>query len=283
MNRTVEMVYWITEREEMRKRKELGVGVTHDFRFGFSNDPYMGRVRYCNVRREDDAVTKWLAVNWRPKHHAVWEIVLARMINYTPSLQELNCSVVWDGGLPSVSHYLKERRRRGEKVFTSAYTISTCGQSMDKIDYVMGVVDAVRDFENNRVLPWEAPPEPITLAGAHSWLTQINGLGSFLSAQVIADLKNTAGHSLQDAPDWRTWAAPGPGSLRGLEAYFGARVTPSGFAPALAQAWEEVRPRLSPDLHNLHMQDFQNCMCEFSKYIRVKDGNGHVRNKYAAG
>jgi len=69
--------------------------------------------------------------------------------------------------------------------------------------------------------------------------------------------------------------------LRGLEAYFGGRVTSSGFAYAIGQAWANVKPLLPEDLQDLHMQDFQNCLCEFSKYIRVKEGNGHVRNKYA--
>jgi hypothetical protein len=29
------------------------------------------------------------------------------------------------------------------------------------------------------------------------------------------------------------------------------------------------------------MQDFQNCLCEFSKYMRVL-GGGHARNGYRA-
>jgi hypothetical protein len=280
--RSDDLAYWIISREQMRLTKEIEdiTGARVQRAYGYSNDPHMGLVRYCNVRREDDKVTKWLAEHWRPNHHAVWEIVLARMINYIPSLERVLNS--W-GPVPSIataSDKLKKIRDFGGKVFTSAYTISTCGRSMDKIDYVMGVVlDAKTRFSHQ----WQDNFfSEGTLAEAHRLITQINGLGSFLAAQVIADLKNTKGHPLQDAPDWHTWAAPGPGSLRGLSAYFGTAVTPSMFTSKITECWGEVRPKLPSNLQDLHMQDFQNCLCEFSKYVRVR-GGGHARNNYTPG
>jgi hypothetical protein len=278
MTRTEELAYWITEREQMRLRKEKYAPYGAGHGFGYSKDRHMGTVRYCNVRREDDKVTQWLAEHWRPQHHAVWEIVLARMVNYIPTLEEL---VTPFGGSPGhaaimmgpvvIGNTLKTRRQRGDKVFTSAYTISTCGQSMDKIDYVMGVVAECRETGE-----LTAP----TLAEAHRQLLAVNGLGSFLAAQVVADLKNTKEHPLASAEDWWTWSAPGPGSLKGLCAYFNTSITPSSYACAIDECWGEVKPLLSEELQYLHMQDFQNCLCEFSKYIRVMEG-GHARNKYA--
>lgn len=277
MTKEFELAYWIIERYAMKLRKEAGNPMLE---YGYSNDPHMGTVRYCNVHREDDKVTKWLAVNWRPRHHAVWEIVLARMINYIPSLEELLASSWPVYG--EAAQCLKERRGRGEKVFTSAYTISTCGQRMDKLDYVLEVVAECRgdawaweDCVGQFPREWDG-----TLADAHIALTSVKGLGSFLAAQVIADLKNTHGHALQDAPDWHTWAAPGPGSLRGLEAFYGRRITPSAFGSAIMQCWETVKPLLPDYIPPIHMQDFQNCLCEFSKYMRVKQG-GHARNRYS--
>lgn len=268
--RPTELAYWINEREEMRRRKELGLS---KLKYGWSNDPDMGLVRYCNVHREDDKVTRWMAEHWRPQYHAVWEIVLARMLNYIPTLESIvdYADPPWD--LAGLADGLKVRRECGEKVFTSAYTISTCGRSMDKIDYVMEVVEEAQRFE---VFPTN------TLAAWHAWLMGIKGLGSFLAAQVVADLKNTVGHPLGTAPDYATWCAPGPGSLKGLSAYYGGRITPSTFYPAIEDAWQEVKPMLSALVNpeKMHMQDFQNCLCEFSKYVRVKEG-GHVRNRYA--
>ena len=275
MSKSAELAYWINERYAMKRAKDAAeaMGAGPGLKFGWSDDPHMGLVRYCNVHREDDKVTRWLAQNWRPEHHAVWEIVLARMINYIPSLEEVMTLHGREWQTDRIAWQLKYRRDRGEKVFTSAYTISTCGQRMDKIDYVMYVVRLCKDGN------WSPFS---TLAAAHADIMHTDGLGSFLSAQVVADLKNTAGHPLQDAPDWHTWCAPGPGSLKGLCEYYGQNITPAIFDYSIKHCWEEVKPLINSHVPPIHMQDFQNCLCEFSKYERVKKG-GHVRNKYRAG
>jgi hypothetical protein len=153
--------------------------------------------------------------------------------------------------------------------------VSTNGLSMDKVDYI---IDRVAQPAKDTIFQFEGE----TLAGAEQQLMRLNGVSTFMAGQIIADLKNTGGHPLQSAPDWVGWATPGPGSLRGLEAYFGTPVRPAGFTAKLAQCWGEVKPLLSDELQGMHMQDFQNCMCEFSKYMRVRDG-GHARNRYSAG
>jgi hypothetical protein len=284
MNKTAELAYWINQRYLMKMRKEgRERGAQWQWKYGYHDDPHMGLVRYCNVHREDDKVTKWLAQHWRRKHHAVWEIVLARMINYIPSLQQILTG--WEqwpeaGSLQRAKTDLVIERGLGRKIFTSAYTISTCGQSMDKIDYVINVVCLAMQADLDGF--WDRISEPRNLAQAHEDISSIKGLGSFLAAQVVADLKNTAGHLLQKAPDWWTWAAPGPGSLKGLSEYFGKPITPGQFTHFINHCWTEVKPHINAEVPPLHMQDFQNCLCEFSKYERVKKG-GHVRNKYRPG
>lgn len=271
MNKTRELAYWINERHAMRLRFEAyHTGESYVlFKHGFSDDPYMGEVRYCNVRREDDRVTRWLARYWRPKYHEIWHIVLARMINHIPSLNAI-LETLDSNDLNYTSAMLKHRRDGGEKVFTSAYTISTCGQKADKIDYVMRVVDLCKE---GRWKPFS------TLAAAHEDICMTDGLGSFLAAQVVADLKNTAGHPLEKAPDWWDWSAHGPGSLKGLSEYFWHSITPALYDSAIRTCYSEVCNSINHNILPLHMQDFQNCLCEFSKYERVKAG-GHVRNRY---
>lgn len=287
MNTTELLAYWITEREAMRVRREGhhdGYAIVpingEGYKFGYSDDPAMGTVRYCNVRREDDKVTRWLAKHWRPNHHSAWELVLARMVNYTPTLEQI--LIGWEqhpdeDPIVRAGSDMKVERDNGKKIWTSAYTISTCGKSMDKVDYVMGVVAAVQAQEAKAV---DVPFWDRGLAHVHEWLTRVDGLGSFLAGQVVADMKNTKGHPLADATDWYDWSAPGPGSLKGLAAYFQLPViTARTYQKDIARCWVQVVPLLPYHLRDLHMQDFQNCLCEFSKFMRVR-GGGHARNRY---
>jgi hypothetical protein len=277
-HRTKELAYWITEREAMRKRKEV---LHHPLKFhGWSDDPAMGTVRYCNVRREDDKVTRWIAKHWRNPNathpNLTLAMVMARMINWPPTLEKIGFPFGVEGVL-SLGDKRDVMTNIVGKKWTSAYTISTCGRSMGKEDYVFDhVLRQVAD------MGWPYTGNQKSLEGVHRALMRIDGLGSFLAAQVIADLKNTPGHELTTAGDWWTWSASGPGSLRGLAAYYGTPATPSRYASMVKECYDEVAPLVEPIVGRLHMQDFQNCLCEFSKYMRVKEGDGRVRNKYSA-
>ena len=265
-NRTFDLAHWINERYAIKLRRDQGLPAP------WTGDPTMSSVRFCNVHREDDKVTRWLTVNWRPKYNAVWQIMLARLINNIPTLGLLLPFA--DAELDTIRALLKTRRSNHLPIFGNAYTVSTNGRSMDKVDYITDHV--VKPSKDRWPAEW---PSGSTLEGACIQLCTLNGVSTFMAGQIIADLKNTQGHPLLAAPDWATWAAPGPGSLRGLEAYFGRPVRPAGFTAALAQCYAEVSPLIADYVPPIHMQDFQNCLCEFSKYVRVKEG-GHARNRY---
>ena len=264
--RVYELAYWINERHLMKLRKDKGERRL----FGYSDDWVMGETRYCNVHREDDKVTQWLAQHWRPAHNTGWELALARMINYIPSLE-----AILDYNIVTAEDTLKTMRGLGQKIFTSAYTITTCGEKVDKIEYVMRVVHAVKGQQ------WRLD-NVRTLAEAWGILKEVKGLGSFLAGQIVADMKNTRGNPLDNVrrpvPDWWQWAAPGPGSLKGLSELYEKPITPAKFTPAIRKAWEEVHPLIDDHVPPIHMQDFQNCLCEYSKYKRIERG-GHARNR----
>lgn len=264
-SRAFDLAFWINERYAIKQRREAGLPAP------WTADKVMGSVRFCNVHREDDKVTRWLAVNWRPQYHEVWQILLARLINNIPTLKEVRIYLDYGDPLRRIANELKSMRQHGP-IFGNAYTVSTNGHSMDKVDYIIDhVVRPARAVEGYH---WSTLDQACA-----DMCSRLNGVSTFMAGQIIADLKNTKSHPLQDAPDWATWAAPGPGSLRGLAAYFGRPVTPGGFTAALAQCYLEVQPLIQQDVPPIHMQDFQNCLCEFSKYVRVKEG-GHARNRY---
>lgn len=265
---TQDLAYWINERESIRLRKEAGTPAP------WSLDPCMANVRYCNVHREDDKVTRWLRSRGVYSRYdvPVWVVVLSRMVNRIETLDWIEPAVAMSD-LAGVKDRLKFRRDMGVPIWGNAYTISTCGKQMDKVDYVVDwVVQAFAEA---------GEPDFGSCEETFAQLVCVDGFGSFLAGQVVADLKNIEGHPLKSAPDWHTFAVHGPGSLKGLTAFWRTPVTPSTFEQRLGAATALVTPFIANFVAPIHAQDMQNVMCEFSKYIRVREG-GKARNNYHA-
>lgn len=203
-------------------------------------------------------------------------MILARFINWPDTLRDLGYQREWNPAF--LLKRLEERAELGVKTWGSAYIITTHGLKLSKPQYlVRNVLEPAWELLGGGRWVGQYPSSAPTLAARHATLMQLEGLGSFLAAQVVADLKNTPLHPLTLASDWATWAAPGPGSLRGLSWYFGYRVTEHTFIHHMNLAWDELFEFLNP---KMCMQDLQNCFCEFDKYMRVSTGTGRSKRNY---
>jgi len=73
------LVAWISEREAIRVRREAGQPKP------WTDDPILQEGRFCNIRRENDRVTCWIAQNWREPHAddpELWfAMAVARLVN----------------------------------------------------------------------------------------------------------------------------------------------------------------------------------------------------------
>jgi hypothetical protein len=56
---TEEFMKFIVEREAVRAAREYGKP------WPWTADPILQQYKFCNVQREDDRVTRWVATNWR--------------------------------------------------------------------------------------------------------------------------------------------------------------------------------------------------------------------------
>ena len=275
------LVYWIKERENVRLLKEKGVGKP------WSTDPVFHETYFCNVHREDDKVTKWIREHWSPSPDhfgGAYELAMcaARLINKPTTLDLIGYpndtehgQDLWIGNAIDIMRSLAEQ---GVTIWGNAYVVTTHGRKMDKLTYLEEVLRAIAESDLHHFM-YKPREDPLTLALAHYKIQQYEGFGSFMAAQVVADLKNTKFHPLSQARDWWWWSAPGPGSLRGLAWVYGKpKVSERDYPPMMDALLEEVLPRIDPI--EVCAQDLQNCLCEFDKYMRVKYNTGRSKRKY---
>lgn len=253
--------YWITEREAVRQRRQSGAPRP------WSSDPIFQIQHFCNVRREDDRVTKEVHAIIRgcgvPVDELPYWYTIARMFNKPETLR--HALSTWCSGA-HWSTRLKRLRAEGHKLFHTAYVVSTCGKSMDKVDYVGSVALAVQALGVPRV----------GLQRAFNELVKVDGLGSFMAGQIVADLRNSP-YLEPDPDEGKMWCVPGPGSIKGLKYIFrnfSARHFTSYIEELYLQMPEEIRRM------GIHAQDLQNCLCEFSKYMRIYNNEGGRRRPF---
>ena len=260
--------YWVAERESIRIKKAQMLPKP------WTEDAILQNFRFCNVRREDDTVTKWLAANWRDepnwsKPNFIAASILARTINWPPTLSHIGFPDQWSS--QEYCAKLDEYQAKNGKTYTAAYFITAGPTGVRKNLWVT----------NNANSYFYRPPllDPYSLE--NSWKALIDGgypcVGPFIAGQVIADLKYTS--HLMKAKDWMSWAPIGPGSMRGLNRLYERNLKTKIAQPQALEEMTEVAYHLSE--WELHLQDVQNCLCELDKYERVFWGQGKPKSGYA--
>lgn len=238
-------------------------------------DPIISQFRFCNVRRNDDRVTKWIheqyLERWKYDENLWFALVVARLFNSEEPLGDIFEFVLPFRADP-MRKRLKMRAALGKKNFNAAYIVSTAGARMDKVDYVIDKILVPAWQNRKRIAPFIYDHD--TLDEVHEYLMTLNGLASFMAAQVIADLKYANPNKWSD---FQTFAASGPGSKRGMNRIYGLPIdTPMSeplFRARLAVLSESVH-RLLPKWEPITAQDLQNCLCEADKWFRVRNNEG---------
>lgn len=268
--------HWILEREKCRVGRESG------WPKPWSLDPILQNYRFCNVRREDDVVTKWIHENWLhkydgavPNYRMVAAMCAARLFNRVTTLERIGFPLLeiysW---VESAREQLK-LMRESEPIWTGAYLVSTNGHAMDKVDYILDKV--LKPIIVHQIMPYRGE----TLQSFHKRLMAFDGMGSFMAGQVIADLKFSSLFDPQNTADWWTWAPIGPGSKRGLNRYFGRPLEKSISDKNVLEELNLVQCSVAKRLGlALAVHNIQNCFCEYDKWMRVFKGEGKPRSKY---
>lgn len=279
-------------------------------------DPILRSYRFCNIDREDDAVTTWFRTNVREPMRAMPEVMLAtilfRWFNTPRVGAVLFKTRTRAAGLSPFGEYLRTRDPsvldraireclpEGPYV-TGAYMIKTPA-GMDKIAGVLWCVD---QFNKVRGEYEAAFDDSTTLEGCSEALTMLPYMGDFMAYEVVTDLRHT--DLLCNAPDIMTWANPGPGAARGLDRLalepLGTRNRNRPADRAAMQIEMQVLLECSQEQARWPTNDYrywpqgevmrpfkpwemrtvEHTLCEFDKYERVRLGEGRPKQLFRKG
>lgn len=275
--------------------------------------------RFCNIFREDDAVTTWFREHVRGPMSKSPDVLLAtvvfRWFNRITSGEAIfnqiadyrasgRAITAWEWYLETGSTeeiktaLLKHIGPKGPFV-TGAYIIKT-PEGYTKLN---GVLQCLEWFWQDAHQPSKYPyiaggqlsynwrAAAVTMGGTQwsledtwGWLRKFRYLGDFMAYEIVTDLRHT--DLLSSAPDIMTWANAGPGAVRGLHRIHGR---PYHTGMPKHQSLAEMQTILGLSRHPDHwpaewqpweMRDVEHTLCEYDKWQRAHNNEGRPRGVY---
>jgi hypothetical protein len=299
-------LYWIRERHNVYLRRKVGQPKP------WTDDEVLQSFFFTNPFRENDKVTVWFRENirepLRDDPRVIFATIAFRWFNLPETAEVLmggpgkaggedTCPGVKYGWLEAwdadgVLERLDRERKAKAKIFTGAYMINSPGGEPKLEAIVRRVTNVWEDrqsiiefFQIYHAARHRDPRGPLRLEQAHDMFVRFDGLGGFMSYEVVCDLRYTKW--LENAPDKMTWCNPGPGAIRGLY-----RLTDTPFkkgdnatSPPRPKDWQAQMVRLLETARKrlrmpLEMREIEHSLCEWDKYERARLGDGRMKRTY---
>lgn len=283
-----QLAYFVSERENIFYNKLIDP----EQKRPWTEDEILRKYRFCNIHRKDDRVSAWIVNNVIDQyldHEWLWIMLcIARYINWPPTIQALMDKGEWpveSFSATAFSSVIDARMKRGLKTWTGAYLITgrNIPKGMSKGYFI--AKNMLEPLFSNKEIPHyltHTKPEDRSIEELLALFKGIYGWGTFMAGQAVADM--TYCHLLKDAKDLYSFAPIGPGSTRGLNRIYGRSLEQvahqDSFNEELMETLEMAKSWATIDLSTLTLHDWQNCMCEFDKYMRASNG-GRPRANYS--
>jgi hypothetical protein len=282
-----QLVAFIEERENIRVRRSKG------YPWPWTHEPILQQYRFTNIHREDDATSKHYQKSVRERYGENEQVFPGTLLYR------------WFNRISTCDSFFNEPNFTNKSIFelyiqSGDYDILLNRLNQIPTPHVTGAYlipskpgypkgeGVLQYFHNWCKRPWLDWWQtwlcfPTTLQEMYDWIGAVPGLGTFMTAQIVADLKYLP--TFQKASDWWTFAAPGPGSKKGLNFVLGLDMkshwNQALWLEELCALNDKVTPMLADaGIEKLHNQDLQNCLCEFSKFTKVARGLGRPRQVF---
>lgn len=289
---------YLTEREEVRLRKEAGLSVCFTER-KWTDDPIIGSYKFTNVRRHHDKTSDQLrkliyGPNWGEDRRAVlMNCAVARYFGTWEFSEAVGWQDYDDFDFEGIKELAEERLALRERVFTGAYVITNQGISAPKQEVVVDIF--LKGLH-------ERTPELVKIATTtQSWeavatkMRTLMGFGGsgFMTKEVLLDttycdfwsteIEHEIDGTFTFPEDWNQWTPVGPGAMRGAARLLGddtAKPLKEGKARDLIMSIYTDQKMWSTFDFELSPTDIQFGLCEFDKYERVRLDQGRPRSRY---
>ena len=282
--------YWINERHRIYLVRKDGKG------WPWTKDKILQTYSFTNVYRQLDRVTQEWAKRYAtllnsgkglrgvPPEDILFQCAQFRLFNWPETYDALYYGLRrWD--MRKAIELLTARKAEGRQIFTGAYIIPNAGRSDPKVQVICEALDALyqdRQKLTRKIMRFASMEKTVEL------LQKYPTIGGFIGYEIACDLRHTRvlGHAL----DVNSWANPGPGARRGIHRLLIGDRHLTGKKPdyvaAMRQLLSQARAGAIAPHVTAHaewpfeMREIEHSLCEFDKYMRVKNDEGRPRSLY---
>lgn len=259
-----EFLDFVSERQAILARRIAGEP------FPWTENEMLRKYRFGNIDRADDPGTKFIlsvcdqfgsASDFKARN-ALLNVVAYRLFNKRSTFESFGPLHVGEERIAEKVYIsVNQLRQAGESVFTAAHQTTPRFKGIDSGDKVMNYALLIAWFaawsHNNATRLCKKA----TLAAAMRELEGLSGMGTYVGAQVAQDLASCGGLTTF------TLADPMPlgrgGSRYALSMMYG---------PASKTEQQEQFEELA-GVTGMWQTVCENALCEFSKYVRIKNGS----------
>lgn len=247
----------------------------------WTTDPILRDYSFTNVKREHDRTTALLIGDFysqRKKNHAsrvaLLNAAIFRYFGTIESARALGWHDFWNAELrEKMDRKNAVRMASGERIFTAAYIIPSCGMIEPKHEVVSHIITGIWDCA-------ELILDTNSWAEACARMKGLWGVGSFMAKEVLLDYILITDWK---PDDWDTWTPVGPGGRRGagIVKYDVMGGIPEWEALEVIRELYAMRNIEWPDdMVNLDITDIQFQLCEFAKYEKARHQFGRPKRRF---
>lgn len=267
--------------------------------------------KFTNVYRELDRNSSWEIENIiRDKElsdvNLVWKIICFRLINNPDTFIYLQSKYKWKSGIPNIEdfnkkdfyHAVQSYRATGNNPFTNAYYINSTFSSNIGRDHAYCMV-ILPLFKKNIEDLMYLMKESETPYDVISYLTEFPSIAEFIAHELYQDFTYIKIYTGKDLFRWtrNDYTNVGPGAELGLRLIFPSlkKNKIEGIQDLLSIAeselykigsfpyinWSRKKEEYVLSAHSsLNLHSIEMWLCEFSKYWKMKIGEGKQRSKF---